>query len=36
MLESLNRARQEIQEYCITLEERVEARTQELVEEKEI
>jgi PAS domain S-box-containing protein len=35
MLESLNRARQEIQEYCITLEERVEARTQELVEEKE-
>jgi PAS domain S-box-containing protein len=35
MLESLNRARQEIQEYCTTLEERVEARTQELVEEKE-
>ena len=35
MLESLNRARQEIQEYCITLEERVKARTQELVEEKE-
>jgi PAS domain S-box-containing protein len=35
MLESLNRARQEIQEYCITLEERVRARTQELVEEKE-
>jgi PAS domain S-box-containing protein len=35
MLESLNRARQEIQSYCITLEERVEARTQELVEEKE-
>ncbi len=35
MLESLNRARREIQEYCITLEERVEARTQELVEEKE-
>ena len=35
MLESLNRARQEIQDYCITLEERVEARTQELVEEKE-
>lgn len=35
MLESLNRARQEIQEYCVTLEERVEARTQELVEEKE-
>ena len=35
MLESLNRARQEIQEYCITLEERVEARTQELVAEKE-
>jgi len=35
MLESLNKARQEIQEYCITLEERVKARTQELVEEKE-
>jgi PAS domain S-box-containing protein len=35
MLESLNRARQEIQEYCVTLEERVEERTQELVEEKE-
>jgi PAS domain S-box-containing protein len=35
MLESLNRARQEIQEYCVTLEERVEARTQELVQEKE-
>jgi len=35
MLESLNAARQEIQEYCITLEERVKARTQELVEEKE-
>lgn len=35
MLESLNRARQEIQEYCVTLEERVEARTHELVEEKE-
>ena len=35
MLESLNMAREEIQEYCITLEERVEARTQELVEEKE-
>ena len=35
MLESLNSARQEIQEYCSTLEERVEARTQELVEEKE-
>jgi PAS domain S-box-containing protein len=35
MLESLSRARQEIQEYCVTLEERVEARTQELVEEKE-
>jgi PAS domain S-box-containing protein len=35
MLESLNRAKQEIQEYCVTLEERVEARTQELVEEKE-
>ena len=35
MLESLNRARREIQEYCLTLEERVEARTQELVEEKE-
>jgi PAS domain S-box-containing protein len=35
MLESLNRAKQEIQEYCIALEERVKARTQELVEEKE-
>jgi PAS domain S-box-containing protein len=35
MLASLNRARQEIQEYCTTLEERVEARTQELVQEKE-
>ena len=35
MLESLNAARREIQQYCITLEERVEERTQELVEEKE-
>jgi PAS domain S-box-containing protein len=35
MLESLNAARREIQEYCITLEERVKARTHELVEEKE-
>ncbi len=35
MLESLNRARQEIQQYCNTLEDRVEARTQELVEEKD-
>jgi PAS domain S-box-containing protein len=35
MLDSLNRARREIQQYCNTLEDRVEARTQELVEEKE-
>ena len=35
MLESLNAARREVQEYCNTLEERVKARTHELVEEKE-
>ena len=35
MLESLNSARREIQEYCVTLEERVKERTHELVEEKE-
>jgi PAS domain S-box-containing protein len=35
MLESLNQARGEIQQYCNTLEERVQARTWELVEEKE-
>jgi len=35
MLEALNRAKGEIQEYCATLEERVKERTQELVEEKE-
>jgi len=35
MLESLNRARREIKQYCDTLEVRVEARTRELVDEKE-
>ncbi|UCG11357.1 MAG: PAS domain S-box protein [Deltaproteobacteria bacterium] len=35
MLDSLNQAREEIQQYCDTLEERVQARTTELVEEKE-
>ena len=35
MLDSLNAARWEVQEYCNTLEERVKARTHELVEEKE-
>ncbi len=35
MLESLNRARREIQQYCNTLEERVKERTLELVDEKE-
>ncbi|MGD8370344.1 MAG: cache domain-containing protein [Syntrophobacterales bacterium] len=35
MLDSLNRARQEVQQYCDTLEERVKMRTHELAEEKE-
>lgn len=35
MLESLNRARREIKQYCDTLEVRVETRTRELVDEKE-
>jgi len=35
MLESLNRARREIQQHCDTLEDRVKARTHELVAEKE-
>jgi PAS domain S-box-containing protein len=35
MLEALNRAKAEIQQYCATLEERVKERTHELVEEKE-
>jgi PAS domain S-box-containing protein len=35
MLESLNRARGEIQQHCETLEERVKARTHDLVAEKE-
>ena len=35
MLEALNRAKGEIQQYCLTLEERVKERTHELVEEKE-
>ena len=35
MLESLNQARREVQQYCDTLEEQVRARTWELVEEKE-